>query len=46
MVSFLRRVLLASVVGGLVTIVLRLRSSHEVPRREGRWRELAGPDYR
>ena len=46
MVSFLRRVLLASVVGGLVTIVLRLRFSHDLPRREGSWRELAGPDYR
>ncbi|WP_419921575.1 hypothetical protein [Candidatus Poriferisodalis sp.] len=46
MVSFLRRVLLASVVGGLVTIILRLRSSDDVPRREGSWRELAGPDFR
>ena len=46
MVSFLRRALLAVVVGGVVTIVLRLRSSHDVPRREGSWRELAGPDLR
>ena len=46
MVSFLRRVLLASVVGGLVTIVLRLRPSQDVHRREGRWRELVGPDFR
>ncbi|WP_419551358.1 hypothetical protein [Candidatus Poriferisodalis sp.] len=44
--SFLRRVLLASVVGGLVTIVLRLRSSQDMPRREGSWRELSGPDLR
>jgi len=45
-VSFLRRALLAVVVGGLVTVVLRLRSSQNVPRREGSWRELAGPDLR
>ncbi|WP_420445662.1 hypothetical protein [Candidatus Poriferisodalis sp.] len=44
--SFLRRVLLASVVGGLVTIILRLRFSQDVPRREGSWRELSGPDLR
>ncbi|MDE0134851.1 MAG: hypothetical protein OXH86_15940 [Acidimicrobiaceae bacterium] len=44
--SFLRRALLAVVVGGLVTVVLRLRSSQNVPRREGSWRELAGPDLR
>ncbi|WP_423916213.1 hypothetical protein [Candidatus Poriferisodalis sp.] len=44
--SFLRRVLLASVVGGLVTFILRLRSSQDVPRREGSWRELSGPDLR
>jgi len=46
MVSFLRRALLAVVVGGVVTIVLRLRSSHDMPRREGSWRELTGPDLR
>jgi len=45
-VSFLRRALLAVVVGGLVTVVLRLRSSQGIPRREGSWRELAGPDLR
>ncbi|WP_420610791.1 hypothetical protein [Candidatus Poriferisodalis sp.] len=44
--SFLRRALLAVVVGGLVTVVLRLRSSQDIPRREGSWRELAGPDLR
>ncbi|WP_419854965.1 hypothetical protein [Candidatus Poriferisodalis sp.] len=44
--SFLRRALLAIIVGGLVTIVLRLRSSQDLPRREGSWRELAGPDLR
>ncbi|WP_419837298.1 hypothetical protein [Candidatus Poriferisodalis sp.] len=46
MVSFLRRALLAVVVGGLVTIVLRLRPSQDVPRREGSWRELSGPGLR
>ncbi|WP_419917011.1 hypothetical protein [Candidatus Poriferisodalis sp.] len=44
--SFLRRALLAVVVGGLVTIVLRLRSSQDIPRREGSWRQLAGADLR
>ncbi|MCY3585713.1 MAG: hypothetical protein OXI97_18580 [Acidimicrobiaceae bacterium] len=44
--SLLRRALLAVVVGGLVTVVLRLRSSQDLPRREGSWRELAGPDLR
>ena len=46
MVSFLQRALLAIVVGGLVTIVLRLRSSQDMPRNQGSWRELAGPDLR
>ncbi|WP_419944018.1 hypothetical protein [Candidatus Poriferisodalis sp.] len=44
--NLLRRALLASVVGGLITVVLRLRSPQETPRREGSWRELAGPDLR
>ena len=46
MMSLLRRALLASVVGGLITIILRLRASQDVPRREGSWRELAGPHLR
>lgn len=46
MMSLLRRTLLASVVGGLITIILRLRSSVDIPRREGSWRELAGPNLR
>ena len=46
MMSLLRRALLASVVGGLITVILRLRSSQDVSRREGSWRELTGPDLR
>lgn len=46
MMSLLRRALLASVVGGLITIILRLRGSQDMPRREGSWRELTGPGLR
>ncbi|WP_419842428.1 hypothetical protein [Candidatus Poriferisodalis sp.] len=46
MVTLLRRALLAIVVGGLVTMILRLRSPQDLPRNQGSWRELAGPDLR
>lgn len=42
----LRRALLAMSVGTLVAAILRLRGSGGVPPRQGRWRQLSGPDFR
>lgn len=42
----LRRALLAVGVGSVVATILRLRAGSGVEPREGRWRELSGPELR
>ncbi len=42
----LRRAVMAVGVGGIVAAILRLRSSGGLHQREGRWRELSGPELR
>jgi len=42
----LRRAVLAMGVGTIVAAILRLRGSGGVPPRQGKWRQLSGPDFR
>ena len=41
-----RRAILAMGVGTIVAAILRLRGSGGVPPRQGKWRQLSGPDFR
>ena len=42
----LRRAILAMGVGTVVDAILRLRGSGGLPPRQGKWRQLSGPDFR